>query len=316
MHSRYALGQQPTHESRPPALQNTSSSSTVDSAPQTKVATPANSGATEEASAFSFLRGWNAGLTAEGVHNSVTGWAVVWNPAVGYEFNEILSIDVTVPIYSYRLAESLAARPKPDAELVPLRAELGDAVLSLHAQFVPEWFQYEVTGAVEAPSGDEAYGLTSGRVTFDIDNHFERTFGRVTPSLNAGGGDSSTLTNRLLTKNYTSLGPLAHFQVGVAVALLRGVTFEADAFEQLPIGDQKIYGPSKKGGATEVIGHHVTEDNGFIAAIDMPLNRHATLSSYYSRSLRQYTDTVAFGITYVLRATKSVEDVAMDELFR
>jgi hypothetical protein len=262
------------------------------------------------------LHGWNAGVTVSGVHDSVTGWATLVAPAVGYSFNDIFSIDATIPIYMYRLADSRSTHPRPDAKLVTQRGELGDIVFGLHAQFVPRLFQYQVTGAFTAPTGDEAYGLTTGRVTFDINNHFERTFGRITPNIELGGGDSTTLVNRTVTKNYTSLGPLAHFQVGLGIDLFRGMSFESDAYEQLPIGDQKIYGPSRHGNATVVTGHNVTEDNGFINALDIPLNSHLTLSGYYSRSLRIHSDTAAIGLTYVLRSIPATEDAPMDALFR
>jgi len=264
----------------------------------------------------STLHGWNAGLTISGVHDSVTGWATLATPAIGYSFNDIFSIDASIPIYFYRLAESRSTHPKPTQQLVNQRGEPGDIVFGLHAQFIPRLFQYELTGAFTAPSGDEAYGLTTGRVTFDVNNHFERTFGRLTPNLELGAGDSSTLVNRIVTKNYTSLGPLAHFQVGLGVDLLRGISFESDAYEQLPIGDQKIYGPSRHGNATVVTGHNVTEDNGFINSLDIPLDSHFSLSGYYSRSLRLHTDTAAIGITYVLRAAPDTENDLIDDLFR
>jgi hypothetical protein len=250
----------------------------------------------------SSLHGWNAGVTFSGVHESTTGWATLVTPALGYSFNDIFSVDANLPIYSYRLAESLSTHPRANADLVTRRAELADLVFALHAQFIPPFFQYQVTGAFTVPTGDERYGLTTGRVTFDINNHFEGTFGRLTPNLEFGGGDSTTLVNRIVTKNYTSLGPLAHFQVGLVIDLLRGASFESDAYEQLPIGDQKIYGPSRKGGATVVTGHNAVEDNGFINALDLPIGRHATLSGYYSRSLRLRTDTTSIAITYVLRS--------------
>ena len=263
------------------------------------------------------LYGWNAGLTIAGVHDSVTGWATIATPSIGYAFNDIFSIDATIPIYMYRLAESRSTHPRPTAQLVNQRGEPGDIVFGLHAQFIPRHFQYQLTGAFTAPTGDEAYGLTTGRVTFDISNHFERTFGRITPNLEIGAGDSTTLVNRTVTKNYTSLGPLAHFQIGVGIDLFRGMSFEADAYEQLPIGDQKIYGPSRHGNATVVTGHNVTEDNGFTNALDIPLNNHFTLSGYYSRSLRIHSDTAAIGLTYVLRSTSTSEDTTtIDELFR
>lgn len=261
------------------------------------------------------LHGWNAGLTISGVHDSVTGWATIATPAVGYSFNDIFSVDATLPIYMYRLAESRSTHPKPTAELVNQRGEPGDVIVGLHAQFVPRLFLYQLTGAFTAPSGDRTYGLTTGRVTFDINNHFERTFGRITPNLEIGAGDSTTLVNRTVTKNYTSLGPLAHFQIGLGVDLFRNISFESDAYEQLPIGDQKIYGPSRKGKPTVIIGHNVTEDNGFTNALDVPLTGNFTLSGYYSRSLRLHTDTAAIGITYVLRSIRVTED-SVDDLFR
>jgi hypothetical protein len=261
-------------------------------------------------------RGWNAGLTISGVHESTTGWATLATPAIGYSFNDIFSIDATIPIYFYRLAESRSTHPRPTAQLVNQRGEPGDIVLGFHGQFIPRLFQYQLTGLVTAPTGDEAYGLTTGRVTFDISNHFERTFGRITPNLEIGGGDSTTLVNRIVTKNYTSLGPLAHFQVGIGIDLLRGMSFETDAYEQLPIGDQKIYGPSRHGNATVVTGHNVTEDNGFVNALDVPVNSHITFSGYYSRSLRLRSDTAAIGITYVMRSVPAPEDAPADDLFR
>ena len=96
------------------------------------------------------------------------------------------------------------------------------------------------------------------------------------------------------------------------------MSFESDAYEQLPIGDQKIYGPSRHGNATVVKGHNVTEDNGFTNALDIPLNGHITLSGYYSRSLRIHTDTAAVGISWVLRSPDAKEEntSSSSELFR
>ena len=232
------------------------------------------------------------------------------------QLNDIFSVDATIPIYFYRLAESRSTRPRPNAHLVNQRGEPGDVVFGAHAQFIPPLFLYQITGSFTAPTGDEAYGLTTGRVTFDLNNHFERTFGRMTPNLELGAGDSSTLVNRILTKNYTSLGPLAHFQAGLGVELQRGISFEADAYEQLPLGDQKIYGPSRKGKATVVTGHNVTEDNGLIATLDVPAGGNVTFSGSYSRSIRLRDDTAAISVTYILRRAAPPQESAISELFR
>jgi len=285
------------------------------SAPQTPI--PDTQGVPDVPGFDPDLHGWNAGVTFSSVHDSVSGWATLFTPAIGYSFNDIFSADISCPIYFYRLADSRSTHPKPNAELVPRRGEPGDILVGLHAQFVPRLFQYQLTGAFTIPTGDEAYGLSTGRVTFDISNLFQRNYGRWTPNLEIGGGDSTTFVNRTVTKNYTSLGPLAHFQVGLSVDLFRNITFESDAYEQLPIGDQKIYGPSRNGKATVVTGHNVTEDNGFTNSLDLTINSHTILSGYYSRSLRRHTDTAGMGITYVLRgAPPSEETSSYDDLFR
>ena len=238
-------------------------------------------------------------------------------PAAGYTINDTFSVDATIPIYIYRLAESIAAHPKPDARLVSQIVEPGDVIFGLHAQFTPGPYLYQSTFAFTVPSGDEAYGLTTGRMTFDLNNHFERSYGRFTPILELGGGDSTALVNRQVNKTYTSLGPLAHFELGLGIDLIRRVAFESSIYEQLPIGDQKIYGPSRNGNTTVVKGYNVTEDNGFTNSLDLALNSHTTFSGYYSRSLRRHTDTAGIGITYVLRATPPAEETSSyDDLFR
>ena len=239
-------------------------------------------------------------------------------PAISYTLNDTFSVDATIPIYFYRLAESTKARPKPDNLLVPQRGELGDVVLAFHGQFAPKLFSYEPTLSLTAPTGDEVYPLTTGRVTFDLNNHFERSFGHFRPSIEIGAGDSTTLVNREVTKTYTSLGPLAHFQLGCGVNILRNLAFESDVYEQLPIGDQKIYSAYRKGHPIVVTGFNVTEDNGFINSFDIPLDRHTTFSSYYSRSLRRHVDTAGISITFLLQGSPQEEgdDIPVNELFR
>jgi hypothetical protein len=298
----------------PQALSAKSSESREKDSPGPPLSQPADAPASP---GLPFLHGFNAGITIAGIHDSVVGYSTLATPSVGYSFNDIFSVDATIPIYMYRLAESLSPRPRATQLLVNQRGELGDVVLGFHAQFIPSLFLYQANFALTAPTGDEAYGLTTGRCTFDLNNHFERTFGRLTPDLELGVGDSSYLVNRLVSKNYTSLGPISHFQAGLSVELVRGISFQSDAYENLPIGDQKIYGPSRNGRATVVTGHSVTEDNGFTNSLEIPLDSHTSLSSYYSRSLRLHIDSVAFGVTYVLRApAPTPTEASLDDLFR
>lgn len=266
----------------------------------------------------SLLHGINGGVTFSGVHDSATGWSTIFTPALGYSPNSHFSTDITIPIYLYRLAESRSANPRPNAELVNQRGEPGDMVFGFHFLFNPKLVDYLATISATAPTGDEVYGLTSGRATFDFANHFEHNFEHISPTLEIGVGDSTTLVNRLVQKNYTSLGPLAHFQVGASLPLWRGVSFDLSAYEQLPIGDQKIYTSTtrRKVTTTVVTGHNVSEDNGLTASFDVPLDGHTTLSTYYNRSLRLHDDVVSIGLTYVLRAAPPPDPISTDELFK
>ena len=261
------------------------------------------------------LRGLNGGLTISGLHDAQSGWATVAQPAIGYSFNDIFSFDITVPIYMYRLAASRARNPPANAFLVNQRAEPGDVLFSLHAQFIPRSFEYLATISATAPTGDTPYGVSTGHPTFDFSNRFDHPFAHVTPNVEIGVGDASSIINPLVTRDLTSLGPLAHFQAGVSLPLFWGASFETGAYEQLPIGDQKVYRSVIRRGSPTVIvsGRSVTEDNGFINSLDIPLDGHTTLSAFYSRSLRFQDDVVSFGITYVLRGFKSAKEKSRDD---
>jgi hypothetical protein len=248
--------------------------------------------------------GFNAGITFSGLHDSGTGYATLFTAAMGYSFNDNFSADVSFPVYLYRLAPNLAPNPPPSRLLVTQRGESGDTTFAIHGQGSNRAFEYLGTFAFSAPTGDRSYGLSTGHVTLDFTNHFEHTYSIFTPDIEIGIGDSSELADRAITLNYNSLGALAHFQVGTSINLYRNIVFATDAYEQLPLGDQKIYQNVRRGRITVAVvsGTNLTEDNGFINSLDVPLDRHTTLSGYYSRSLRHRSDTAALSITYTFKA--------------
>jgi hypothetical protein len=176
-----------------------------------------------------------------------------------------------------------------------------------------------LTPSMTLPSGDSGDGLSTGRVTWDMDSHTSFWLPRSALLLDLGGGDSTSLFNRLVTRNYTSLGYLAHFELGLMLALPCRSSFQSVAYEQLPLGDSKIYtalpGP---GGLTVASGRSVSEDNGFTSALSVPLTHRLTLQGYYNRSLRLHTDTVGMGITFVAREykTRKQEPSYYDQLLK
>jgi hypothetical protein len=253
-----------------------------------------------------FIQGLNAGVTLSGAHNSQTGWYNVVTPAVGYTFSQRYSADASLSIYPYRQVETYNSAQPDQPQLVVHQEDLGDTLVALHAAFTPSWLRHTATASLTIPTGNRADGLSTGRVTFDFSDHMEHYIKRTGLLLDLGAGDSSGLFNRFLTNNYTSLGPLAHFQTGFVTWLPGRSYIECVAYEQLPIGDQKLYTTLNTPGRppiTVVTGSKVSEDNGFTTFLGIPLTDRLTASSYYNRSLRHGLDTVSIGITYVLRGT-------------
>ncbi|MDE1161103.1 MAG: hypothetical protein PW792_04045 [Acidobacteriaceae bacterium] len=264
------------------------------------------------------LAGVNAAATFTSVHDSSSGWYTLFTPAVSYAVSPHYSFDMNIPVYFYRLAaDQVTVTVQPQAtqmvtttKLRVRRGDLGDLVLAGHARFHRNGFGYMLTPSMTVPTGDADHGLSTGRVTFDIDNRFEMRWGRFGTLLDLGGGDSSTLFNRLVTKDYTSLGPLAHFTAGFEVQMARKIFFQSVAYEQLPLGDGKIYTTLSRPGypdRTVVSGRSVSEDNGFTSAVVVPLSSHVMLQSYYNRSLRLNLDSVSVGLTFSLRSNGRTE---------
>jgi hypothetical protein len=260
------------------------------------------------------LRGLNAGLTFAGVHDSSLGWYEVATPAVGYALSSHYSADATISIYPYRLALNSDATASDTQRLIQTRGDLGDTLLGAHAGFSGHGFRNTSTVSLTAPTGNRPDGLGTGRVTFDLSDHLERYLRQTGLIVDIGGGDSSSLFNRLVTTDYSSLGPIAHFQAGTVVWLARGIYLQSLAYEQLPLGDQKIYTTYSRPGfpsRTVVTGRTVNEDNGFTTSVGIPLTDRITLLTYYNRSLRLHLDTVSTGLTYVWRGTPRRHEMSL-----
>lgn len=263
------------------------------------------------------LDGLDAAVTFAGVHDSYLGWYTVTTPAISYTFSPHYSADASVSIYPNRLAPDQSATGT--SQLIATHGDVGDVFLAAHANYSIRNLLNTSTFSLTFPTGNRVHGLGSGRVTFDISQHIERYFGRTGLILDLGGGDASGLVNSLVTEDFDSLGPLAHFQAGAVVWLHRNAYFQSVAYEQLPIGDQKLYStifiPSL-GPRTIVTGQRVTEDNGFSSTLAVPLSSHVTLSSTYSRSLRFQLDTVSTGLTFVWKGSRARHEALIDKAIR
>lgn len=259
----------------------------------------------------------DAQVTFAAVHDSYLGWYTVATPALLYSFSPRYSADVSVAIYPTRNAPDSAATTTN--YLSSTGGDVGDVFLAGHANYLWRSTFQTSTASLTLPTGNRPHGLGSGRITFDLSQHMEHYFGRTGVLLDLGGGDASGLANGLVTENFDSLGPLAHFQTGLVVWLRRGAYLQSVAYEQLPLGDQKTYrtlsGPGQPP-ITIVTGRKVSEDNGFSTTLSVPLGVRVDFSSTYSRSLRFSLDTVSTALTFRwkgARRQESLVDKALQE---
>ena len=250
-------------------------------------------------------RGLNASLSTNSRHDSSNGWSSILNPDVAYRFNKYFSMDAGVPWYMYiNIDADVGTKAKPLYEYAPKKSVFGDTALSFHADANPFSIGYDGTVAMGLPSGNTDYGLGAGQVTFNINNHFEKSVGIFSPDIELGYGDSSTLVDQRVVKSYVAVGPLAHFQAGTSVNLPRNINFDAEVYEELPLAKDLVYSTTGKGKkkVTTSTNEGPAEDNGFMTSLDIPLNGHVTMSGFYNRSLRDHDDLAGFSFTFLLKA--------------
>jgi hypothetical protein len=258
-------------------------------------------------------RGFNASLGTSSQHDSSNGWSSVLTPNVAYRLNRYFSADVGVPVYMYiNIDADVGTKAKPVYVYSPKHGVFGDTTLSFHADANVFSIDYNATVSMGLPSGNTDYGLGAGQVTYNINNHFEKTIWMFAPDIEIGYGDTSNLIDQRVLKSYISVGPMMHFQAGTSVDLPLNMNFEAEAYEELPLDTNLVYSTTGKGKKKVTTATNIdpAEDNGFNTSLDIPLSRHVTLSGFYSRSLRNHDDVGGFSFTFLLKGPpKEVEVV-------
>jgi hypothetical protein len=258
--------------------------------------------------------GFNFSTDFAAEHSSLTGWDDILTPILSYRFNRHFAVDASVPWY-LQVHNFVPTKDAKGNIVYPLRETnnvLGDMELGGHIEADRGRFSYSLSPTVGLATGDSQFGLSADQPTYNITNHFEYNLGRFTPEIDLGEGDSSALANStIIKKSYIAVGPLANFEGGFSTYLFWGWSLDTQAYENLPIGNQDVYGTvTKKGknGKSRTVqvleGTGVAEDNGVTAELDIPIGMHLTLGGDYQRSLIQGTDIADITLTYILRAPK------------
>lgn len=249
-------------------------------------------------------RGFNASIGSTSQHDSTIGWLSLLTPNAAYRFNRYFSVDAGAPIYMYlNTYINSGTDAKPDYHYVIQGGLFGDTSVSFHLDTLSRLVNYSATVSMGLPSGSTEVGLGAGQPTYDVNNHFEKTFGIFTPEIEVGQGDASSLVDQRILKSYISVGPMAHFQAGTYVDLPFNLGFESEAYELLPLDTNLIYSTSGKGKKKVTTSTNIdpAEDNGFLTSLDIPVSPHVTLSGFYDHSLRDHEDVAGFSLTWLLR---------------
>jgi hypothetical protein len=251
-----------------------------------------------------FAPGFNASLGATSQYDSGNGWSSILTPGVAFRFSPILSVNASIPIYAYINVEATTGtKAKPVYTSTTQHGVLGDASIAASLAAHPFLLDYNATLSIGLPSGNTAYGLGAGKITYDFNNHFEKSFGIFSPDIEFGIGTSSSLIRPRIRKTYTSVGALAHFQAGTSIDLPHNLSFEADLYEELPLNSSTIYSGASSGKkkATTANTDGNAEDNGFSTSLDLPVSGRITLSGFYNRSIRNVDDTAGLSLTLLLK---------------
>ena len=250
-------------------------------------------------------RGFNASLGTSSQHDSSNGWSSLLTPSIAYRFNRHFSVDAVVPVYLYiNIDANVGTKARPVYRYSPKKGVFGDTTLLFEGDASAFSIDYIGTFSLGLPSGNTAYGLGAGQVTYNFNNHLEKYFGRFTPDVELGFGDTSRLVDQRVQKTYVAVGHMAHFQAGVAVELPRNMMFEAVAYEELPLSKELVFSTTGKGKKKVTTATNISpsEDNGFLTSLDIPMSPHVILSGFYIRSLRDHDDLGGFSFTFLLKA--------------
>ncbi|HEY6927758.1 MAG TPA: hypothetical protein VI653_30060 [Steroidobacteraceae bacterium] len=241
------------------------------------------------------------------------GQFTVLTPSVGYNFDEHWGIDAGIPLYF--------VHPAPDT-MTNWRTwnhNVGDIFVDGRLSFPNEMVNYSSILTVSAPTGSFPRGFSTGRVTADWYNHFDRRFGRVTPFADASLGN--TLADRHnLERPFRTLGWVSQFEGGGTYRVHHSFQVGASMYDVLPGGTQKIYSqlfmrePSfaflgfVPGRAQANHGRvfetafdttgpaRIARDNGYSGWLQFNPSRYVSLEGGYTRSVRYAFDTVYFRV--------------------
>jgi hypothetical protein len=237
--------------------------------------------------------------------SSSLGTVSRFDSTLGYNFNRHFSVDFGAPILFVHVSSSATTTSLSSA------SGIGDIYtdirLTLRNPLVN--FVSNVRGTV--PTGSTQNGFSSGRATADWSNHFDRTFGHVTPLVDLGVANTVP-DSTYFVRPYTTLGITGDFDGGASIRILPVLNFRASAYAIEPSGQQKLFSRflNRQTAGNPGASHHpvfqttpettgsadIARDHGFSLGLDSSLFHSLDLAVGYTHSTSFSLDTVYFGV--------------------
>jgi hypothetical protein len=244
---------------------------------------------------------------------SSLGLITKFDTSAGYQFNRYLAVEAGLPVYSVNPSSSVSQTTGTQAA-----TGIGNAYADLRLTFENPLVNYTSLATVAAPTGDKAAGFSTGHVTYDWSNLFDRSFGRTTPFVNLGIANTITDTPFFI-RPFTSYGFVTHLEGGASYKLFRRISVGASVYAIEPAGQQTVISKLVKGqgqnsGSGSGRSHHgvfeeagttvgnasIARDDGFSTWLSARPSRYATFLIGYSRSVEYGLDSVFFGVNFNL----------------
>jgi hypothetical protein len=251
------------------------------------------------------IKGFNAYENFRGMVNS-SGTLLKLDSTVGYDFNQYLGVFAGVPLYFASDSNNTPGQTRLHD------AGAGDAYFGVDVYAPNRLVNFGSTLTISAPTGSVSKGFSPGAATVDWNNRFRHTFGRLTPFVAAGVGNTVP-DSELVTRNFISLGSVSHFEEGAELQLAKPVYLGGSAFQIVPFGRQQVFNRfatasprddnGGQGNATpppvlgsETTGNDLTREHGFDAWLGFEPTRVVRLELGYSRSVTFALNSFSFNV--------------------
>jgi len=238
----------------------------------------------------------------------------------GYDFNKHFGVFAGLPIYFSSVSGTSTSGTTTSGNS---SAGLGNFYLGLAFRAPNPALNYGSTITLGAPTGSTKKGFSSGRGTLDWSNHFDRSFSRFTPFLDAGLGNTVPDSLRV-TRPFTSLGAVGHFEEGAECELVHHFALGGSAYEITPFGNQKVFSKLVQPGQTrtttgkshgvfensfESSGNGLTRENGVSTWVAFQPSQIWRAELGYTRSvtfaLNSFTFNLGLNVGKMLHTSKT-----------